>query len=916
MTTLSHASAASPLSEQLVYFFGGDRTDGNGNLRELLGGKGAGLAEMSSLGIPVPPGFTITTEVCNAFYALGRAYPDALAAQVRAGIEHIERSVGARFGDPENPLLVSVRSGARVSMPGMMDTVLNLGLNDATAEGLSRRSGRPRFAYDSYRRFVQMYGDVVLGLKPTSATEHDPFEVLLDAKKQQRGVVLDTDLDSEALRELVAEFKALIRERLGIEFPDDPWTQLWGAVGAVFQSWENPRALAYRAMYDYPSDWGTAVNVQAMVFGNLGDDCATGVTFTRHPATGERRMFGEFLVNAQGEDVVAGTRTPQPIGSADRKRPDETSMEDSLPELYRELVAAGDRLEQHFRDMQDIEFTIQQGKLWILQTRAGKRTGRAMVTVAAGLVAEGMIDEAEALRRQEPERLDELLHPAFDRAQGATVIATGLGASPGAAVGKVVFTAEAAAAAAARGEATILVRVETSPEDVVGMREAAGILTARGGSTSHAAVVARGWGKCCVVGCGALDIDYHADEFRVDVAGQGRVTVRAGDVISIDGTTGEVMLGALPLIDPVLPAEYEQLMGWADRVRRLRVRTNADTPEDAERARRFGAEGVGLCRTEHMFFGEDRILAVRQMILSEDETGRRAALARILPIQREDFRGILRAMAGLPVTIRLLDPPLHEFLPREEAEIASVAAALGVSPDDVRRRIDLLHEFNPMLGHRGVRLAITYPEIYEVQVQAIIEAACALRAEGVEALPEIMIPLVGAAEELRQTRQRAIAVAEQVIAEAGTACAYTIGTMIELPRACVVAGEIAEHADFFSFGTNDLTQTTFGLSRDDAGRFLPAYLSQHVLESDPFVHLDRDGVGGLIRIGVERGRATRPGLKVGICGEHGGDPSSIEFCHQLGFDYVSCSPYRVPIARLAAAQAALAEPEAAGLRAD
>ena len=916
MTTLSHVSAASPLGAQLVYFFGGDQTDGNGRMRELLGGKGAGLAEMSSLGIPVPPGFTITTEVCNAFYQLGREYPEALADQVRAGIVHIERAVGARFGDPANPLLVSVRSGARVSMPGMMDTVLNLGLSEETAEGLAVRSGRPRFAYDSYRRFVQMYGDVVLGLKPSSATERDPFEELLDAKKRQQGVALDTELDAEALHELVQEFKALIRERTGVEFPDDPWVQLWGAVGAVFQSWENPRAMAYRAMHGYPSSWGTAVNVQAMVFGNLGDDCATGVTFTRHPATGERRMFGEFLVNAQGEDVVAGIRTPQPINAADVKDATEISMEDSLPELYRELVAAGDRLEKHFRDMQDIEFTIQQGKLWILQTRAGKRTGRAMVTVAADLVEEGMIDESEALRRQEPERLEELLHPAFDRSQGSTVIARGIGASPGAAVGRVVFTAEAAADASAGGEATILVRVETSPEDVVGMREAAGILTARGGSTSHAAVVARGWGKCCVVGCGALEIDYQTGRFSVEVPGQGRVTVQAGDIISIDGTTGEVMLGALPLVDPVLPPEYDLLMGWADRVRRLRVRTNADTPEDADRARRFGAEGVGLCRTEHMFFGEDRILAVRQMILAEDEAGRRAALSKILPIQRADFRGILRAMAGLPVTIRLLDPPLHEFLPREAGELASVAGAIGVSVDDVRRRVDALHEFNPMLGHRGVRLAITYPEIYEVQVQAIMEAACELRAEGIDAQPEIMIPLVGTSEELRILREQTVAVAERVLAASGSHVAYSIGTMIELPRACVVAGEIAEHADFFSFGTNDLTQTTFGLSRDDSGRFLPAYLAQQVLASDPFVHLDREGVGGLIRIGVERGRAARPGLKVGICGEHGGDPSSIEFCHQQGFDYVSCSPYRVPIARLAAAQAALAEPESAGLHAD
>ncbi|MEZ4554547.1 MAG: pyruvate, phosphate dikinase [Dehalococcoidia bacterium] len=906
MTTAAPNDSPAVEASKQVYLFGDGAAEADGLMKELLGGKGAGLAEMSRLGIPVPPGFTITTEVCNTFYALGRQYPEGLEARVREGIAHIERTVGAGFGDATNPLLVSVRSGARVSMPGMMDTVLNLGLNDVTAEGLAARSGSARFAYDSYRRFVQMYGDVVLGVKPDSDTEHDPFEVLLDAKKEARGVKLDTELTADDLRELVGEYKTAIRERLGIEFPDDPWQQLWGAIGAVFNSWENPRATAYRSMYGYPSNWGTAVNVQAMVFGNLGDDCATGVAFTRHPATGERHLYGEFLLNAQGEDVVAGIRTPQPIGKADRVAGGPASLEEAMPVVHGELVEACDRLEAHFKDMQDIEFTVQQGRLWILQTRSGKRTGRAMVKVAVDLVDEGMIDEREAVLRQEPEKLDELLHQTFDRAAQTDVIARGLGASPGAAVGKVVFTADAAAQWAERGEDVVLVRVETSPEDIVGMRVSRGILTARGGSTSHAAVVARGMGKCCVAGCGALEIDYQRQQFSVQIEGRGRVLVQQGDVISIDGTTGEVMLGSVPLVDPVLPAEYERLMSWADETRRLKVRANADTPGDAELARQFGAEGIGLCRTEHMFFGEDRILAVREMILAEDEAGRRDALSRILPMQRDDFTGILRAMAGLPVTIRLLDPPLHEFLPQRPDEIAIVAAALDVSPSDIERRVRALHEFNPMLGHRGVRLAITYPEIYEVQARAILEAACALKAEGVDVIPEIMIPLVGIEEELERVRALVVATAEEVIAGHGTAVEYTVGTMIELPRACVVADAIAKHADFFSFGTNDLTQTTFGLSRDDASRFLPSYIEHGLLARDPFQELDRDGVGGLIRIGIERGRSTRANLKVGICGEHGGDPSSVEFCHDAGFDYVSCSPYRVPIARLAAAQAKLA----------
>ena len=904
MTTTAPEGKAAATSLPPVFRFGGGSADGDASMRNLLGGKGAGLAEMSSLGIPVPPGFTITTEVCNAFYALDRRYPDGLEEAVREAVEEVGRSVGASFGHTDNPLLVSVRSGARVSMPGMMDTVLNLGLNDETAEGLARRSGSPRFAYDSYRRFVQMYGDVVLGVRAESDTDEDPFEARLERKKHARGVELDTELDAAALRELVAEFKSVIASHTGLAFPDDPWEQLWGAIGAVFNSWENARAAVYRELYGYPSDWGPAVNVQAMVFGNLGEDCATGVVFTRDPATGERRLSGEYLINAQGEDVVAGIRTPQPLLASPAG--DGDSLEELMPEAQHELAEACERLERHFGDMQDIEFTVQQGRLWVLQTRSGKRTGQAMVKIAVDLVDEGLIDEAEAIARQEAERLDELLHPTFDPGAERRVIATGLGASPGAAVGRVVFSAEQAAEWAGRGEHVVLVRVETSPEDLAGMQVAQGILTARGGATSHAAVVARGMGKCCVAGCGALAVDYASERFSVETPGGETVTVNLGDTISIDGSSGEVLLGSVALVEPSLPDEYRRLMGWADSRRRLGVRANADTPEDAAGARAFGAEGIGLCRTEHMFFGEDRILAVRRMILATDEAGRREALARILPMQRVDFAGILRAMAGFPVTIRLLDPPLHEFLPQGETEIADVAAALGIGGDEIRRRLDALHEFNPMLGHRGVRLAISYPEIYEVQTRAILEAACELTSEGVAVLPEIMIPLVGLEEELRRLREQVTAVAETVIAERGVRPDYLIGTMIELPRACIVADRIAEHADFFSFGTNDLTQTTFGLSRDDAGRFLSDYLDTQVLSVDPFVEIDTEGVGGLVRIAVERGRGAKPGLKLGICGEHGGDPASVGFFHRVGLDYVSCSPYRVPLARLAAAQAALA----------
>ncbi len=911
MTSVSNRPPAPALAHPPVYRFGGGSAAGSGKLRDLLGGKGAGLAEMSGLGIPVPPGFTITTEVCNAFYQRGRTYPDGLEAEVRAGLEHIEQLVGMRFGDAQNPLLVSVRSGARVSMPGMMDTILNLGLNDTTAAGLAARSGKPRFAYDSYRRFVQMYGDVVLGIGKASETDDDPFERLLESKKRARGVKLDTDLDADALRELVGEYKALVRERTGADFPDDPWQQLWGAIGAVFSSWENPRAIYYRQMHGYPDSWGTAVNVQAMVFGNLGDDCATGVLFTRHPATGDQRLFGEFLVNAQGEDVVAGIRTPQPILEISRKPGEPPSLEASMPAVFGELQRACETLEQHFRDMQDIEFTIQQQRLWVLQTRNGKRSGQAMVKIAVDMVEEGLIDEDEAIRRVDAEQLDELLHPVFQSGD-RDVIAVGLAASPGAAVGKVVFTPADAVDAAKRGEDVILVREETSPEDIEGMKEARAILTARGGMTSHAAVVARGMGKCCVSGCSALQIDYAKRRFTVQPDGRDPVVVAEGDVISLDGTRGEVMLGALPLADAQFPPEYDRLMTWVDARRRLRVRANADTPDDAERARAFGAEGIGLCRTEHMFFGADRILAVRQMILSQTEAERREALAKILPIQRTDFHGILRAMAGLPVTIRLLDPPLHEFLPQTEEDIRDLAHALGMPADEVERRVESLREFNPMLGHRGVRLAITFPEIYEIQVEAIAEAACDLQADGLDIRPEIMIPLVGMETELAQLRDLVTTTVDRVLAKRGAQLDVTVGTMIELPRACVVADRIAEHADFFSFGTNDLTQTTFGLSRDDAGRFMPAYLRQHLIERDPFVELDRDGVGGLIRLGIERGRRTKPGLKVGICGEHGGNPASVAFCHEQGFDYVSCSPYRVPIARLAAAQASLSAREIVG----
>jgi pyruvate,orthophosphate dikinase len=878
------------MSTKRIYVFGAGEADGDGSMKELLGGKGAGLAEMTRLGIPVPPGFTITTQVCGEYYARSGSLPEDLDASVRTALGRVGEIVGASFGDPQNPLLVSVRSGARVSMPGMMDTVLNLGLNDETALGLSARTQNPRFVYDSYRRFVAMYGDVVLGLKPETERDVDPFELILEEKKSQRGVEKDLELSVDDLKELVAEFKAAILLKKGLPFPEDPWEQLCAAVRAVFQSWENPRARTYRKLYGYPSEWGTAVTVQAMVFGNMGEDSATGVAFTRDPATGEPRFYGEFLINAQGEDVVAGTRTPRPIDE----------LASHLPVAMRELEAIRDRLERHYRDMQDIEFTVQRGKLWMLQTRSGKRSGRAMVKIAVDLVKEGMIDEESALLRIDPVKLEELLHPMIDPSAERKVIAKGLPASPGAAIGKVVFTASDAEARAAKGEAVILVRIETSPEDVHGMKAAQGILTARGGMTSHAAVVARGMGKCCVVGASAITIDYQKGQLTV-----GKMILRENDTIALDGSRGEVILGKVPLVPARLDDDYATLMGWVDRKRRLSVRTNADTPIDATTARAFGAEGIGLCRTEHMFFDPDRILAVRRMLMAEDVEGRRAALATILPMQRADFEALFRVMNGLPVTIRLLDPPLHEFLPHSDEELAELARALGMPLAAVRHRNAQLFEVNPMLGHRGCRLAITYPEIYEMQARAIAEAACAQARAGIDVRPEIMIPIVSLETEIQRMRELVVATFDATAAAVGVTVPYLVGTMIELPRACVVADRIAAHADFFSFGTNDLTQTIFGFSRDDIPRFLGAYLENRVLSHDPFQVLDREGVGALIRHAVGQGRATKPTLKIGICGEHGGEPSSVEFCHQIGLDYVSCSPFRVPIARIAAAQAAV-----------
>ncbi len=879
-----------------VYRFGRGGSEGTAGMKRLLGGKGANLAEMASLGLPVPPGFTITTEVCAWYYAHDRSYPEGLREQVREALAAVEREVGARFGDPERPLLVSVRSGAPVSMPGMMDTVLNLGLNDRTVEGLARASEDRRFAFDSYRRFVQMYGDVVLGL------DHYLFEERLEEAKREQGARFDNELPADALERLVAAYKALVREQLGRDFPDDPEEQLWGAIGAVFGSWMNPRAQTYRKLHGIPADMGTAVTVQAMVFGNMGEDCATGVAFTRNPSTGEKLRYGEYLVNAQGEDVVAGIRTPQPLSKAMAGSGTAGgSMEERMPRAYAELVAVFDRLEQHYRDMQDIEFTVQKGRLYVLQTRSGKRTAAAALKIAVDMAEEGLISREEALLRIDPAALDQLLHPTLDPKAERRVIAKGLPASPGAVSGKVVFSAEEAERLASAGEAVILVRIETSPDDIHGMHAAKGILTARGGMTSHAAVVARGMGKPCVCGAGDLLISYEERAF-----GAGGVRVAAGEVITIDGSSGEVMLGAVATVDPQLSGDFATLMGWADGVRRLKVRTNAETPLDARTAVRFGCEGIGLCRTEHMFFQEDRIVAMREMILASDADGRRRALAKILPMQRADFVELFTIMGARPVTIRLLDPPLHEFLPHSEAEIGEVAAAAGVEPRVVRRRLKELEEANPMLGLRGCRLGIVYPEIYEMQVQAIVEAALEVEARtGSAVVPEIMVPLVGSARELELVAERLRAVAERVMSEKGRRIDHLFGTMIELPRAALRAGEIARHAAFFSFGTNDLTQMTLGLSRDDSGKFLDAYLEAGIFPTDPFRSLDVEGVGELVRIACERGRATRPDLKLGICGEHGGDPASIAFCEEVGLDYVSCSPYRVPIARLAAAQAVL-----------
>jgi pyruvate,orthophosphate dikinase len=884
------------MAVKYAYFFGAGKTEGTAELKNLLGGKGANLAEMAAIGLPVPAGFTLTTELCTEFYKNNRQYPAEVPDQLKENLAKLEEAMGKNFGDPKNPLLLSVRSGGRVSMPGMMDTVLNLGLNDETVQGLIEQSGDARFAYDSYRRFIQMYSNVVMGING------EVLEELLEHMKEVRNVKLDTDLTGDDLKQLVLLFKNKVRETLTREFPSDPQEQLKGAIDAVFGSWMNPRALTYRKLNNIPAEWGTAVTVQAMVFGNMGNDCATGVAFTRNPATGENRFFGEFLLNAQGEDVVAGTRTPQPINKdgGDGILP---SLEEVMPESYQQLMDIQQTLEKHYRDMQDIEFTIERHKLFMLQTRSGKRTAKAAIKIAVDMVKEGLISEKEGVLRVAPGQLDQLLHPSIDPKARKEVIATGLPASPGAATGEVVFSAEDAEDAAKLGLKVILVRIETSPEDIHGMNAAQGILTARGGMTSHAAVVARGMGKCCVAGCGDIKVDYKAQQFTAN----GEV-FKKGDVITLDGSTGEVMKGAVSTVQPELTGDFGQLMEWVDKVRRLKVRANADTPQDARIARKFGAEGIGLCRTEHMFFETDRIMAVREMILADDVEGRKRALCKILPMQKGDFLGLFREMKGLPVTIRLLDPPLHEFLPQTEQDIAELAKVMGVTVEALKHKAEYLHEFNPMLGHRGCRLGMTYPEIYDMQVQAIMEAACELVGnEGFTIVPEIMIPLVSHVKELAILRAKAVRIAEEVMANCGTRIDYLIGTMIELPRAALTADQIALEAEFFSFGTNDLTQTAFGLSRDDAGKFLPFYVHREVLENDPFVVLDQEGVGQLIKIGCEKGRQARPGIKLGICGEHGGEPSSIIFCHNLGLDYVSCSPYRVPIARLAAAHASLLE---------
>ena len=881
-----------------VYTFGNKEAEGNGKMRELLGGKGANLAEMNLIGMPVPPGFTITTEVCTEYYAHGKDnVVELLRPEVEQAMHNIERLTGMKFGDKDMPLLVSVRSGARASMPGMMDTILNLGMNDQAVEAVARRTGNPRFAWDSYRRFVQMYGDVVMGLKPVSKEDHDPFELLIEEQKEKRGVTNDTDLTTDDLRELVAKFKEAILRQTGEEFPTDPWTQLWGAVCAVFGSWMNERAILYRKLNNIPAEWGTAVSVQAMVFGNMGDNSATGVAFSRDAATGENLFNGEYLINAQGEDVVAGVRTPSPI----------SKLQEEMPHVYEQFADIANRLEQHYKDMQDMEFTIEDGKLYMLQTRNGKRTAAAALKVAVDLVDEGMIDEKEAVLRVEPKQLDSLLHPQFDpdALKKAEVIGKGLAASPGAACGKVVFTAEDAKEWHARGEKVVLVRLETSPEDIEGMQVAQGILTVRGGMTSHAAVVARGMGTCCVSGCGDIVVDYAGKKFSL-----GGKDYHEGDYISIDGSTGNIYGEAIPTVPAdVASGNFGRFMGWADKYRQLQVYTNADTPRDAKQARAFGAEGIGLTRTEHMFFEESRIKAMREMIVADNTVDREKALAKIMPYQQSDFEGLYEAMEGRPVVIRYLDPPLHEFLPTKEEDIQEIASDLGITVEKLKNVIASLHEFNPMMGHRGCRLAVSYPEIARMQTTAVINAAIAVTKRGKYVIePQIMIPLVGEVKELKFVKDIVVETADKIIKESGVDLKYEVGTMIEIPRAALLADEIATEAEFFSFGTNDLTQMTFGFSRDDAGKFLSYYYDQKIYESDPFAHLDQKGVGKLVKMAAELGRKTRPSIHMGICGEHGGDPTSVEFCHAVGLTYVSCSPFRVPIARLAAAQAAIKNP--------
>lgn len=882
------------IPQKFVYFFAAGDSEGNAGMKNILGGKGANLAEMTSLGIPVPPGFTISTEICTHYTEAGGKLPEWVRPAVTAAMQKVEAKIGKKFGDVKDPLLVSVRSGARASMPGMMDTILNLGLNDQTVEGLAKSSNNPRFAWDSYRRFIQMYSDVVMGMNSSL------LEVTLEDLKEEKHYKLDTEMNVDDLKLLVKKFKDLVHQMTGQSFPADPWEQLWGAVSAVFSSWNTPRAITYRELHSIPASWGTAVNVQSMVFGNMGDDSATGVAFTRNPSTGEKAFYGEFLINAQGEDVVAGIRTPQPITKVAAAASGQLSLEEALPNAYKQLVEIYKKLEAHYRDMQDIEFTIEKGTLWMLQTRNGKRTAAAALKIACDMIDEKLITEQEAILRLDPSALDQLLHPTLDPKAQKTVLAKGLPASPGGVNGQIVFSSEEAVEWKEQGKKVILVRVETSPEDIAGMVAAQGILTSRGGMTSHAAVVARGMGKCCVAGCGDVDVDYRNETMKV----KGYV-LKKGDVITLDGSTGEVYLGEVKTIEPKLEGTFERIMKIADGVRKLKVRTNADTPKDAQTARNFGAEGIGLCRTEHMFFGPDRIDAVREMIIADNKTERERALAKLLPMQRDDFYQLFKIMDGLPVTIRLLDPPLHEFVPHTDEETKELAKRIGTDFERLRSKVKSLHEFNPMLGHRGCRLAITYPEIYAMQVRAIAEAACQLISEGKKLIPEIMIPLVATDKELDTLRVLTVNEVKKVQAEKGVKFEYQVGTMIELPRAAITADAIAEYADFFSFGTNDLTQTTLGLSRDDSGRFLGTYVSTGILPKDPFMSIDQQGVGALVRMGTDLGRRTKPHLKVGVCGEHGGDPDSIEFFHRVGLDYVSCSPFRVPIARLAAARAAL-----------